>query len=201
MAANGNSTPSLSPSQRLGAGVVAIISFEHITINGINAHDNFVELSNDMGILATMEAGVYSMVETQWDTTCPKFCKFIREKMKEQDTYAKALFSFNMDELYLTSWKPGRTLFGASGRWASRVAKSGDDALGRWIWMDLRGEKGRIIRVISAYRVSQESPAQAGETTSCKKQVRSLMLRGVRKQSKEAIYRGSRSDHNILIQK
>jgi len=33
-----------------------------------------------MGILENMEAGSYSVVETQWDTTCPKFCKFIREK-------------------------------------------------------------------------------------------------------------------------
>ena len=38
-----------------------------------------------------------------------------------------------------------------------------------------------MIRVISAYRVSQDSYKQAGETTSCKQQVRSLMLRGVRK--------------------
>jgi len=32
----------------------------------------------------------------------------------------------------------------------------------------MRGKRGRMIRVISAYRVSQDSPAQAGETTSCK---------------------------------
>ena len=43
--------------------------------------------------------------------------------------------------------------------------------------MDLRGKQGKLIRVISAYRVSQDSPSQAGETTSCKQQVRSLMLR------------------------
>lgn len=36
----------------------------------------------------------------------------------------------------------------------------------------------KLIRVISAYIVSQDSPAQAGETASCKQQVRSLMLRG-----------------------
>ena len=46
--------------------------------------------------------------------------------------------------------------------------------------MDLRGKKGKTIRVISAYRVSQDYPAKAGETTSCKQQVRSLMLRGVK---------------------
>ena len=149
LVANGNRPPALSPSQRLGEGAEDIVSFEHININGINAHDNFVELSNAMGMLEPMEAGVYSMVETQWDTTCPKFCIFIKEKTKAHDTYSKVSFSSNMDESYLTSWKPGGTLVGVSGRWASRVAKSGNDALWRWSWMDLRGKKGRMIRVIS----------------------------------------------------
>jgi len=69
---------------------------------------------------------------------------------------------------------------GASGRWASRATKSGTDELGRWSWMDLRGKKGKTIRVISAYRVSQDHPSTAGETISCKQQVRSLMIRGVK---------------------
>ena len=58
--ANVNSTPSLTPSQRVGEGAQDIISFEHININGINPHDNFAELTNTIGILDTMEAGVYS---------------------------------------------------------------------------------------------------------------------------------------------
>jgi len=178
--ANVHSTPFLTPSQRVGEGAQDIIFFEHININGINPHDKFSELTNTMGILDTMEAGVYSIVETQWDTTCPKFCKFIRSKIKEHDTYAKASFGSNTDESFLTSWKPGGTLVGASGRWASRVAKSGTDELGRWSWMDLRGKKGKTIRVISAYRVSQDHPSTAGETISCKQQVRSLMIRGVK---------------------
>ena len=99
--------------------------------------------------------------------------------MQEKDKYAQADFGSNMDERYLTSWKPGGTLIGASGRWSSRVANSGNDHLGRWSCMDIREKKGRIIRAISAYRVSQDSPAQAGEITSYKKQVRSLMLREV----------------------
>ena len=84
-------------------GAEEIISFEHINVNGVNAHDDFVELSNCMGILENMEAGVYSIVETQWDTTCPKFCKYIKETMKKKDKYVKAAFSSYMDESYLIS--------------------------------------------------------------------------------------------------
>ena len=49
------------------------------------------------------------------------------------------------------------------------------------------GEKGRFIRVISAYRVSQDYPDQAGETTSCKQQVRSLMFKGIKNPNPQKI--------------
>ena len=58
-----------------------------------------------MGILDVMDASVYSVVETQWDTTCPKFCKMIKQKIKEKDTYAKVSFASNLEETYLNSWK------------------------------------------------------------------------------------------------
>ena len=97
MEANRNRVPSRTPSQRVGKESQDIISFEHVNINGINAHDSFVELSNTMGILDAMEAGVFSVVETQWDTTCPKFCKMIQQTINAKDTYAKVSFSSNMD--------------------------------------------------------------------------------------------------------
>ena len=83
-----------------------------------------------------------------------------------------------MDDTYLTSWKPGGALIGVSGRQTSRVFISGNNSLVRWNWKEVRGKKGRLIQVIFAYRVLQDSPAQAGETTGYKQQVRSLMLRG-----------------------
>ena len=66
-----------------------------------------------------------------------------------------------------------------SGAWASRVEKCGNDPLGRWSWAILREKKGKQIMVISAYRVSQANPNQAGPLTSCQQQVRSLKRRGV----------------------
>jgi hypothetical protein len=75
---NGTIYPSMTPSQRVGDGSENIISFEHINVNGINPHDEFIELQNAMGVLNTMEAGVFSMVETKWDTTSPSFCRYIK---------------------------------------------------------------------------------------------------------------------------
>ena len=70
---------------------------------------------------------------------------------------------------------------GSAGKWASRVEKSGSDRMGRWSWIDLRGKKNKMIRVISAYRVSQTNNTKVGELTLYKQQVRSLLKRGVKK--------------------
>ena len=181
--ANGKTEPSFTPSQRMGQDAENILSFEHINVNGIRPHDDFIELKNTMGILHNMEASVYSLVETQWDTTCPVLARNIKDIIKKEDTYAKVEFASNQDEHFEKSWKPGGTMIGVSGKWACRAESTGSDHMGRWSWVDLRGKKGRMIRVISAYRVSQEQIAQAGETTSRKQQVRSLLKRGIKIQT------------------
>lgn len=114
--ANEDSTPTRTPRQRLGKRTEDVIFFKHIKMNVIQSHNNFVELTNAIGILDTMEADVYSIVEIHWDATCPKFFKMIRQKIKENDTYDKVSFASNMDKTYVTSWKPGGSVIGASGR-------------------------------------------------------------------------------------
>ena len=69
--ANEGTPPSLALGQLLGEEEDSLISFEHINIHGISAHDEFIELKNTMGIIEAVEARVYSIVENQWDTTSP----------------------------------------------------------------------------------------------------------------------------------
>ena len=130
--ANKNSAPSLLPSQRLGKEAENILSFEHINVNGIRPHDEFVELQNTMGILESKEASVYTLVETQWDTSCPSLSRYINETIKKEDTYAKVEVASNQDEHFELSWKPGGTLIGVSGKCASRAESTGSDHMGRW---------------------------------------------------------------------
>ena len=66
-----------------------MISFEYIIVDGINSHYSFVELSNVIDVLYIMEAGLYSIVNTKWDTAFPTFCKMIRQKIKKKYNHAK----------------------------------------------------------------------------------------------------------------
>ena len=107
---------SLSSSQRLGKEADNVLSFEHINVNGIRSHDEFVELQNTMGILGNMEGSVYSLVETQWDTTCPSLSRYIKETIKKKDTYAKVEMTSNQGEYFELPWKSGGTLIEVSGK-------------------------------------------------------------------------------------
>ena len=177
---NANSIPFKTSSQRWGRGAEEVISLEHINAHVINSYHDFAELTNTMGLLEKMKAGIYSVVEIQWDATRPTFRRFIQQKIKHKDKYAKDVFGSNMEEEYETSWKPVGTILEVSGRWASRVHRSGNDLIGRWSRIDLIGKQDKLIRVISSYRVSQASPKMAGETTYCKQQVRSFLWRGLK---------------------
>ena len=66
-----------------------IVSFEHINVNKINPHSQFVELTHTMEALEKMVAGFFIINETKWDTTCPKFSKKIRQTIKARDAYVK----------------------------------------------------------------------------------------------------------------
>ena len=122
--------PSRTSSQQLGHGATEVISFEHINVNRINYHDNFVELTNMMVVLEAMEAGMYSVVETQWDTTSPIFCRYITTTVTSKDKYANASIASNTDKEFLNIWKPGGAMLGVSRRWYIRVKSMGKTTWG-----------------------------------------------------------------------
>ncbi len=111
--------------KRIGKEADEVITFEHININGINPHDEFVELKNTMGILEKMETGIYIIVETQWDTTSPVYSKYIKDIIKREDKYAHIETLSNMDEKFESAWKPGGTLVEISGDGQAELRAAG----------------------------------------------------------------------------
>lgn len=52
-----------------------------------------------------MDAGVYILVETQWDATIPDFCKSIKDPIKKADTYDNVVMGSKRDEYFEITWK------------------------------------------------------------------------------------------------
>lgn len=55
----------------------------------------------------------------------PSWCKFIKDKVKNEDKHVSFEIGSNQDEKYSSSWKPGETMMAPSGKWASRVENLG----------------------------------------------------------------------------
>ena len=153
-----------------------IITFEHLNVNGINTKGGFTELDHVMRVFQCMEAGVVSINEHTLDTTKPRLMKKVAEVLNAVDKYARHELSSNLHCQSDTNWKPGGTMLNISGKWASRWRSQGSDPLGRWSWMDLKGKGGKMIRVVSGYRVSQPNPKNVGPLTACQQQFNSLIL-------------------------
>ena len=60
----------------------------------------------------------------------------------------------NLDKQYEASCKAVGTLLIVSEKWASKVETTSNDHMERWSWVDLGGNEGFNIRVVSTYRVS-----------------------------------------------
>ena len=60
--------------------------------------------------------------------------------------------------------------------------------MGRGSWMDLRGKKGKMIKVISTYRFSRATSSQADELTSYKKQVHSMLIKGIKNPNPKKVF-------------
>jgi len=75
--------------------------------------------------------------------------------------------------------QPGGTLTLALGKWASRIIKWGsDEPLGRWSYLELVGQQGMHLMVVSAYRVCLQQ-FDATTTTVTAQQTRILLQQGI----------------------
>ena len=187
--ANRGSLPTQHLKARYGQkGSEEIITFEHINVNGINPHDGLIELTNTLGIFKSIGAGFYGINEHNLNTSDQLLMKKFWETSKKLDKFSRISISSNIDEKFKSHWQPGGAMLGCDGKWAGRAAQQGDDKMGRWSWMDLQGQAGKTIRVISAYRVSQESPKQVGDLTACKQQYWSYVKQGVKDPNPKGLF-------------
>jgi len=77
-------------------------------------------------------------------------------------------------------YQPGGTLTLALGKWASRViARGRDELLGCWSYLEIMGQQGKHIMLLSAYRVcTQQFDTTANTVTA--QQTRLLQQQGIK---------------------
>ena len=70
-------------------------------------------------------------------------------------------------------------MLGLAPHMASRREDNGLDTKGRWTWVQLSGKQGKSILVVTAYRVSQTYPSEAGYFTAYMQEYRAFLKENV----------------------
>ena len=65
-----------------------------------------------------------------------------------------------------------------TGKYVSKVCDSGSNQMGRWSWITIKGKKDQKITLLSAYRVCENTLAQAGPQTCWLQQWKALKKTG-----------------------
>ena len=63
-------------------------------------------------------------------------------------------------------YQPGGTATAVMGKWSGRYKTSGCNKQGSFSWVTMRGRRGRVVKIVTCYWVSQDSGASIGESTS-----------------------------------
>ena len=72
-------------------------------------------------------------------------------------------------------------MLGTTGKISGRLEANRTDIKGRWTWVQLTGKKDKQVLVVSAYRVSQSYPREAGYSTAYMQQYRAYIKDNVSK--------------------
>jgi len=134
---------------------------------GLKLSTDILETEHSFGRVHSLNTGLLGLAETNVNWHHPrvlgKFHKSLRKVWKHT-----ALSTSSTKADFQSEIQPGGTITLACGHWTLRVLQKGVDpfGLGRWSYLTLRGNQGRKILVITAYRVCRQSIQSVGPKTS-----------------------------------
>ena len=76
------------------------------------------------------------------------------------DKNSKLSMSASKTTVTTSKYKRGGTITLARGKWAERVIKKGQDSLGRWSYITLIGKGGKLVKIVTTYRVCKKSKTE-----------------------------------------
>jgi len=142
---------------------------------GLKLSTDILETEHSFGRVHSLNTGLFGLAETNVNWRHPrvlgKFHKSLRKVWKHT-----ALSTSSTKDDFQSEIQPGGTITLACGHWTLRVLQKGVDpfGLGRWSYLTLRGNQGRKILLITAYRVCRQSIQLVRPKTSAAQQFRHL---------------------------
>jgi hypothetical protein len=123
-----------------------------------------------------IQADIFGIAETQLHCQSSQVQGVLHNGKIRVWPHAK-LFTSSSDEEWNEVRKPGGTLIGIVGPLVGRVKTYTANKYGQWVQVDFLGRTGRIISIICAYQVVQET-GHHGDRTTHSQQVQMMRLEG-----------------------
>ncbi len=119
--------------------------------NGLKLQSSYEDFVLGMRICHSMGAGVVSVTETNVNWNLPYQVKRVSTVVREI-WETTTIQTSQHPEIFCTQNQRGGTLQLLTDRWVSRLQSKGVDpySLGRWSYMTLRGQKNKVVTIITA---------------------------------------------------
>lgn len=150
----------------------------HFNKNGINLADDEEEIAQEMQFLAENDIACWGMCEPNLNLAQRSTRGTAGTWLKSSWTSSKLTMA-SSGEWTRLSYQPGGTAMAVIGKWVARVAKTGTDRYGRWVWTRMRERNGRMVTFIEMYHVCNGYLGSAGKGTVWKQMQRALRKDGV----------------------
>eukprot|EP00957_Ditylum_brightwellii_P175679 13376602-Ditylum_brightwellii.AAC.1 len=138
-------------------------------VNGFNTANDGDEFLEELTILKELKISAACFQETNKNWTKSGVYNNIKRKLFKVWRKNKITMSC-APEWMKSEYQPGGTATLVTDKWSSFVCDTGKDTLGRWSYTTFKGKHDQKVTVISAYRVCNNTLAQAGPQTCWKQQ-------------------------------
>ena len=146
-------------------------------VNGISALEDFIEMEMLMQTAAQEQADILMVTEINLNLHNKSIKSRLIQTIKQYDKYAKVQFAFPPENPNSTrAFNMGGTMIIVQGALAGRVGSQGSDDLGRWSWMEIKGDGEKSLVLSCAYRVGK-SKGTVGGTSIAQQEIRGLLKR------------------------
>eukprot|EP00957_Ditylum_brightwellii_P133448 10174400-Ditylum_brightwellii.AAC.1 len=134
-------------------------------VNGLQLSSTSNELVEELTVLKELGFSQLNLIITNINRSQGNTYDLAKCALRKVWSKNKLITS-NYREGTESLYQPGGTVTVVLDRWVSMVNDSGKDTAGRWSWATYGGPQTRQITVISAYRVCENTAAEAGPSTA-----------------------------------
>ena len=158
-------------------------------VNGISYYNKYVEWEMALNYLDEFQVDVAGICELNLDVKKASVKETLYKKLKKIDPHARIVMTTSPSKYSETDFKMGGTAMVTRGNWSGHIQEQGNDKLGRWSYQTLEGKDGKLVTIITMYRVCKKNNNSSGGTIRAQQEKDLLQETGKHLDPREQVLR------------